>query len=552
MTTLPAQHLLYTRLEAAYAPQGVAGLQTAWQSPDLPKTDAALIVRRIGCCPLAGAADDVQLQYFLLPNGSAVFVRQVPAADREITDTLRGSFLSHAVILDPDSFEQLGCNPFAVLLGYSEFVSSPRQLLDRFLRPKQPAETQITLATLQPQPRTDAAENFRKHIVGWALAAEELAASRTTLVLPGRHTDAVQALLLAFDVVTSPVLRRHMTFLTPSGNCVPDRGFYWAAGDLPFASPGFLRLQNDWSAPRYSPTGLHQQPPWIHIWLQRFGAQLDSNQLQLQGAKIRQLIRCFNHQSPVPPDPDPAATADFIQLFPEVLITRIANCFDQRVPDRVRKAAAQLLWQSESPTVVLRTVCSQQPLDSARAATLCCQHLLAPSDAPITLSFGFLDWWFLLRTSRQSGHSLHATCILMLGFPAWLRPLLRPAAQRRLNQLEADDFRQLLPLIPGFLRAHHCCTSKHLLTLLNQLPFESLSDSDFLRLLRVAGKWTSDLPNSEKLQQRIAQLPSFRLLFMQWLASRGCVAPTVGCIANNILQQRMELRSLSTVPRNNF
>jgi len=554
MKTLPAQHLLYTRLEADYAPAGTSGLQTAWQSPDLSKTDAALIVSRISSSPLAGASDDVQLQYFLLPNGNAVLVRQIPVADRQIIDTLRSSFLSHAVILDPDSFEQLECNPFAVLCGYPEFVSTPRQLLERFLRPQQPVATQITLATVQTPPGADVAEHIRKQIVRWALTADQLTSSRATLVLPGKNAEAVQALQIAFHVVTSPALRRCMTFRTPNGQCVPDRGCYWAAGDLPFAGTGFLRLQNDWSVPQYSPPGSHQQSPWHHTWQQRFGAQLDSSQLQLQGEKIRQLVSSFNRQSPSPPqaDPDAVAAADFIQLFPEELITRITECFVPGVPARCRRAAAELLLKSAAPEIVLRTACSQQPLDAAHAARLCCQQLLNPSDAPGTFSFGFFDWWFLLRTSQKAGATLHATCTLMLGFPEWLRPLLRPAAQRSLDLLEPDDFRQLLPLIPRFVRAHHCCTSKHLTALLEQLPFERLSDSDFVRLLRAAGRWTSNLQKSEKLQQRIAQLPSYRLLWIQWLASRGRVAPIVRDIAVHALEERISLSSLSEFPRNHF
>ena len=546
------QQLIYTRLEAGFSPTGVSGLQTAWRSPDLTDADAAYVVSQVGSSPLGGDSGAVRMQYFQLPGGAFAFVRQVEVADAEIVDPHRGSFLSHAVILDPETFCSVDCDPFRVLLGYTGFVDDARQLLQRYLRPAGTVDQRLHLQAVPPLPDANIPKPVRLQILSWVLLSGELRAGATTLVLPGRHHDAIRLLRTAFSLVNDSQLRRRMTFSTVSGKCVSAPGTCWATADLTHSAPGFLRLRDDWTSAAADPA-LGMPPAGIvSKWLHTASRHLDSDELLQRGSLMVRLVECLEHREAPPQTTDAAVAAEFIALLPEKLTACLANRCEPRVPASCRMMAAELIQKSFTAISILQSACSRQPLTAEEVTELCCEHLLNSAMTSVVEALKLRDWGFLLRTAQKSRRPLYAAILLLRGCPRWVHPFLRSSRRRHVEQLNHLDFTRLLPMIPDLLRADYCCSPAHLVTLLKNVPLERIQNSDFVRLLRAADRCTQQFPEFDRIANRLAQLPSCWLLWLQFSGGRRPFAVQVRRIADQLLRKRINTDSLKTMPRNHF
>lgn len=126
------QHIIYTRLEAAYSPVREGGYQVAYNSPDLVNDDIEYIRKRVRCYEYQGDMQRQRLQFFITPSELAAAVVSIPVnPDKEIIDSKerQGTFIAHAILLTKENFQKIENNPFAIFDSGSEvFIDSVNQL----------------------------------------------------------------------------------------------------------------------------------------------------------------------------------------------------------------------------------------------------------------------------------------------------------------------------------------------------------------------------------------------------------------------------------------
>src|SRR5258708_1010220 len=115
MPDVHMQHVIFTRVEKPYSPNGFSGYQIIYQSPSLG-AETAQIEKRVQCF-LANKQQFNRYQFFWTAQGQAVFTRSVSllSPDQEVIDrNQRDAFLVHALVMCREDFASLRNDPFAV------------------------------------------------------------------------------------------------------------------------------------------------------------------------------------------------------------------------------------------------------------------------------------------------------------------------------------------------------------------------------------------------------------------------------------------------------
>src|SRR5437868_15376922 len=115
MPDVRLQHVIFTRVEKTYSPNGYSGYQIIYQSPSLG-AETAQIEKRIQCFQ-ANKQQFNRYQFFWIGQEQAVFTRSISliAPDPEVIDrNQRDAFLVHALVLSRADFASLRNDPFVV------------------------------------------------------------------------------------------------------------------------------------------------------------------------------------------------------------------------------------------------------------------------------------------------------------------------------------------------------------------------------------------------------------------------------------------------------
>jgi hypothetical protein len=552
MSVVAVRQLIYTRLESAFSPNSCSGLQTAWQSPGISSSEAAEIVARISSSPLDERANPLQMQYFLLASGAAVCVRSTTIAHPRIIDTHRSSFLAHAFIIADQEFQKLQCDPFAVLLGCPQFVTDAEDLLRRFLRPAIPPTDQITITPPTLPAGHVPAPLVQHNLVEMVLRARELQQAGKTLVFPGSHADTLQTLREIFQEIRSPELRRHLTFSTTVGACAPDPGSLWLAGDLRFNQPGFFRLLPDWTAPALQTSPCEASATGLNSWLPHARERLTAEQMLHNGTELLRISGCQLKGLDPGTDFRDSIAADFLQFFSESAADQTHLQFSSGIPRNIQALAASVLQNDLNSVEAVRAACRRTQCSPEEAARICCDRLLDDPADPIFRRLSWYDWWFLFRFTRRRLQSVHVACILLFSVHPTVRWCFRTAVQQQLQDCDEDQFLNLLRLVPQHVPPEFCCCPRHLSTLLQNLPLDSLSDNQFTQLLRAIQRCSRDLPDTESVRERLKTTSSPKLLWLTWLARSGRISACTAESAEAELHHRINTNALKTLPRQHF
>ena len=247
---LSVQHLLFSRVEAAFSPQGRNGYQVVYQSPSLSKENVQQIEKRVQCFQ-TNERDIDRYQFFWTDQGQAVITKSVLVEpDRDIIDRdgRRDAFIAHALILAKEPFARIRNDPFAVITAAENnhiFAEDVGQLV-HYIREKAPAE-QITV-TVRRHPAVDLMAGWSAQLLyelyGLGRDAAGLLQRRESLHFISNSLDNLTDLLSLTLFMLEPYERLACTFDTHIDNCVPPQGIFWAVG-------GTKRISNTCFHPIY-------------------------------------------------------------------------------------------------------------------------------------------------------------------------------------------------------------------------------------------------------------------------------------------------------------
>ena len=143
-------------------------------------------------------------------------------------------------------------------------------------------------------------------------------------------------------------------------------------------------------------------------------------------------------------------------------------------------------------------------------------------------------------------------CILLFSVHPTVRWCFRTAVQHQLQDCDEGQFLKLLRLVPRHIPPRLCCCPRHVPTLLQNLPLESLNDKEFTQLLRSIQRCSRDLPDTESVRERLKTTSSPTLLWLTWLARSGRISACTATNAEAELHHRINTNGLKTLPRQHF
>jgi hypothetical protein len=244
--------------------------------------------------------------------------------------------------------------------------------------------------------------------------------------------------------------------------------------------------------------------------------------------------------------------ADFLQFFSESAADQTHLQFSSGIPRNIQALAASVLQNDLNSVEAVRAACRRTQCSPDEAVRICCDRLLDDPADPIFRRLSWYDWWFLFRFTRRRLQSVHVACILLFSVHPTLRWCFRTAVQQQLQDCDEDQFLNLLRLVPQHVPPEFCCCPRHLSTLLQNLPLDSLSDNQFTQLLRAIQRCSRDLPDTESVRERLKTTSSPKLLWLTWLARSGRISACTAESAEAELHHRINTNALKTLPRQHF
>jgi hypothetical protein len=234
--TLSVQHLLFSRVEAAYSPQGRNGYQVVHQSTSLSKESAQQIEKRMQCFQ-TNERDIERYQFFWTDQGQAVITKSVLVEpDREVIDrdARPDAFIAHALILGKEAFLRIRNDPFAVIAAAEAnhvFAEDVEQLV-QYIREEPPTDQlAVTIRRLPAvEPPAAWSVQFLYDLYGLAQDAASLVQRKESLQFISVSTDDITDLLNLTLFMLEAHERPACTFDTHIDNCTPPPGIFWAIG----------------------------------------------------------------------------------------------------------------------------------------------------------------------------------------------------------------------------------------------------------------------------------------------------------------------------------
>lgn len=249
---LSVQHLLFSRVEAAYSPQGRNGYQVVYQSASLGKESTQQIEKRVQCFQTNEQNID-RYQFFWTDQGQAVITKSVRVEpDREVIDRdgRPGAFIAHALILRKESLARIRNDPFAVIAAAeaSHVFAEDVDELVQYIREEPPGD-QLT-AAVRHHPAVDPLDGWSEQLLyelyGLARDAASFVQRKESLQFISDSTADITDLLNLTLFMLEAHERPACTFDTHIDNCVPPAGIFWAVGGTKrISNPGIHAIYID-------------------------------------------------------------------------------------------------------------------------------------------------------------------------------------------------------------------------------------------------------------------------------------------------------------------
>ncbi len=229
MATIQAFQHIYTHVEPEQSPRRQGGFQTLLYTR-AGLTEAEVEEMEVRLLYFPGVSEPVKRVFFPLTGGKVVVgqIVSLPEPDRL---GRKGRYLAHSLVLDGEEFNRQGADPFLIwkCCGWITTVDEALAQGDRQSGDMPPAALEV------PE-RAEGMESARgwpipelKRLTLLALRAQQLAASRTTLLCVGEPAQVESALHAALLAVPSS-LRARCSFDTYFYRCNMAVTYYWAVG----------------------------------------------------------------------------------------------------------------------------------------------------------------------------------------------------------------------------------------------------------------------------------------------------------------------------------
>jgi len=512
MPRLNFAHLVYTRVEPAYSPQRKNGFQTVYVSPDVSAEDRKAIESRIQCfapSKLHAEQDIAEYQFFWVPGGAAVIVQTIPI-DRhpEVIDAAAGRtghFIAHALILEPDEFERIRNDAFALIKAAQKetFIETVEELVAFLDKP--PANGSLSVS---PRRRLDEdlAEWDSGAIEKWALAAqsaEDLMANRGSVLLMSKTPDDIYDLLSVAHYLLDRDLRRHCTFNTYVDGCTPKAGMYWAVGaSKRLSGAGFVTVDVDARQMTLKMPESPKASPYS-MWLQReFGKSVEFSEGMTDVYTAQIAAECLANQQLLPDESLNEAT---LMSFREAHL----ESYKQGVISALTPHLGPSLSQQLAPTF-METWDLRQTLNVGARQQIDPSDLIAPVYSHVLANHDTINDWQALFAFAQAVDSpaLTALAALRVRRHPLNRRKYRRMATSALNQLhENGEFSRFVGEVQHILPVGALVTSSTAALLAEMIDPHTLDDDAFVQLISVLIQQDVDLLNvaSAERAKRLTQ-----------------------------------------------
>ncbi len=538
MSSITAEQLIFTRVEADYSPMRRGGYQTVIHPAALGVDQVKAIEKRVQCF---SSRSQGTVRYQSFPLGERYWVitstTVIPSHTEIIDRTARaGAFLAHCLILDRSALMQIGGDPFPVIDGF-RFVEDAETLVELIKKGAGQVEVQLH-ATGTPTPRFGNVET--QWLVGEALRAEETVATKGSLILVGDSTDIMDTLRLIMATVGEANALMQCSFDSHIDRCTVRPGDYWAVGTTSHTSgPKSVALFDVTQGKILGggTRGNFAQRSLYFQWLDRMLAGHDTASVLVYAPIIRQIESALNGQSEWPADfPQADVIKSFIAIEAKpAALERLDQCLAAWLDERLRARLLVVVADALSPLESVKLAGQSAGAERALAAVAC-------------------DWvshhrpGLTAREWRQLDAFGRATQCWVLVYQAatlraatWWRWVDQRPRDEALAQMNSDMFDVALRLLEQPVAPAHFVTGVHLDRLLERIDPDQLSDRDFYCLVKrifELGQGAS----LGKLARRVDRLSA------RWLCKlKRCVRPTAPCDETFSRAIETGLKRVSTV-----
>lgn len=245
---IPVEHIIFSRVEAAYSPSKRSGYQVVFASKSVSENDIASFEKLVKCFNYNKQIGLERYQFFWTPSQKAAIVKSTPVeGHREIIDRSgrSGAFIAHAILLTKEVFAHIHNDPFALIDCADAIFSASPERLKAYLR-NTPPPTSIEVfprRKLQAQAHLSLSQYGKLFNAG--SNAMKLTQSSKSLYFEGADARKIQIRLSTILFLVDINSRIYCTFDTHVDTCEPQPGAFWAVGGTGTSKDGFIVVSSD-------------------------------------------------------------------------------------------------------------------------------------------------------------------------------------------------------------------------------------------------------------------------------------------------------------------
>jgi hypothetical protein len=350
MPDVHIEHVIFTRVEKMYSPQGYSGYQIIYQSPSLG-TETAQIEKYVQCF-LTNKQQMNRYQFFRTAQGQAVFTKSVSllSPDREVIDRdQRDAFLAHALVVSPEHFARVRNDPFAIFEAAENLhlLAENVEQIVSYLRKAPPEEIMVPIRKQAAYLPLDWSKEEIQHLYRLGEAAPDLNEQKKSLLMIAANPEETFRLLSCLLMLLPPSERAACTFDTFVDNCVPSPGSFWTIGSTKaINNSGFvpMRLAEHKAAPVKTNGNGSAYSVWFSYVLQNVESFPQLNEA-LYSAQV--VAEAFKTKKALPDEPlNESVLHAFHRMNMQAINSSLYNALTTLVDKHIAEAIVPSLYAS--------------------------------------------------------------------------------------------------------------------------------------------------------------------------------------------------------------
>jgi len=351
MLSITAYQHFYSRVPPDQSPRRQAGFQTLFHTRGLSDEVIRAIENRARYTTAPG--EPVKRQFYPLP-GQMVAISQSVALPEPDEFGRKGRYLVHTLVLDRDSFSQIGACPLDVLeqFRFARTLAEVDEQCDRST-----AEAPAVTLTIEPQWEMRALQAVQEwtpesviRLGRLAWQAEQLIQRGEPVILIGSDAEQLETLGILF-LLASPLQQNQLSFDTHAAGCDWGRqAMFWVQGHAEI-DLGMRAMHLIDAHARIANTGLSPSDDGLFgKWAVRHGLPEGWDQWAQRKAWAACLAEFLTTAQPAIPGAQsvvlPGIPRDFVERFalldPTAVATRWATYFPPGL-------STEVIWDPEEP-----------------------------------------------------------------------------------------------------------------------------------------------------------------------------------------------------------